>query len=124
MPHQNPFALGGVDPNSSVAAEVNEASRTPGPYPRLNQLPPTPTDVRPVSAWKSAVVSEWMEKKQVEAAAAAIPFTLNNTDAFADSARARITPGLAGQAPADAQSQAEAFAEAGRARATPPPKPN
>ena len=124
VPHGNPFALGEVDANSSVAAQVREASQAPGPYPRLDRIPPNPTDVRPASAWKVAVTSEWTEKKQVEAEAAAIPFTLKNTDAFAQTAHSRIQTQLATQAPADAEAQARDFAEAQRARAMPPPKPN
>jgi hypothetical protein len=123
-PNEKMLALGGVDPNSAVAAEVEAASRSPGPYPKLSKIPSAPTDVRPVGAWKAAVTSEWAAKKQLEASAAAIPFTLNNTEQYAAATRARISPELAVQAPADAEAQAQAFADAERARATPPPKPN
>ena len=123
-PGEKMFALGGVDSNSAVAAEVTAATQEPGRYPRLNRIPAAPTDVRPASAWKAAVDTEWAEKKQLEASAAAIPFTLNNTEAFAATSRARISPELAQPAPADAEAQAQAFADAERARATPPPKPN
>ena len=124
LPKQNPFALGGVDANSSIAADVEAASHAPGPYPKIGKIPTTPTDVRSTAAWKSAVDAELQAKQQLEGQAAAIPFTLKNTEAFADATRARISPELATAAPADAQAQAEAFAEAERARATPPPKPN
>ncbi len=124
LPKENMFALGGVDPRSPVAADVTEASHSPGPYPKFNEIPPAPTDVRTPQAWKAAVLSEWSEKRQLEASAAAIPFTLGNTDTYADTTRGRISPELAAQAPADAEAQAKAFADAGHARATPPPKPN
>ena len=123
-PNESAFAMGGVDQNSAVAAEVAAAEQAPGPYPKLNKIPTTPTDVRPASAWKTAVVAEWTQKKQLEAEAAAIPFTLNNTEQYAASTKGRISPELAVQAPADAQAQAQAFADAEHARATPPPKPN
>ena len=121
LPKEGLFALDGVDPNSSVAAEVREASRAPGPYPHFNKIAGPPTDLRPATAWKPAVVSEWREKKQVEADAAAIPFTLNNSQAYADTTQARISPQLATQAPSDAEAKAQAFAAAQAARATPPP---
>jgi hypothetical protein len=124
VPSEKLFGMGGVDPNSAVAAEVAAASQSPGPYPKLNKIPTTPTDVRPASAWKSAVVTEWTQKKQLEAQAAAIPFTLNNTEQFAAGDRSKISPQLAVQAPADAEAQAQAFADTEHARATPPPKPN
>jgi hypothetical protein len=120
----NLFALGGVDPNSSVAAEVREASHTPGPYPKLDRIPAAPTDVRSAWAWKAAVTDELATKRRLEMQAAAIPFTLNGTEAFAAQTRSRISPELAGRAPADAAAQAQAFADAERARATPPPKPD
>jgi len=123
-PNEKMFAMGGVDSNSAVAAEVVAASQSPGPYPKLNKIPSTPTDVRSAAAWKTAVVAEWTAKKQLEAQAAAIPFTLNNTEQFAAGSHARISPELAVQAPADAEAQAQAFADAEHARATPPPKPN
>ena len=122
MPSANPFA--GVDPNSSVAEDVRAASRTPGSYPKLSRIPAAPTDVRSAAAWKSAVNETWAQKLQLEAAASAIPFTLNNTEGFAAATRARISPELAQPAPADAEAQTKAFADAERARATPPPKPN
>ncbi|MBV9508848.1 MAG: hypothetical protein JO303_01040 [Caulobacteraceae bacterium] len=118
------FTFTGADPNSSVAAEVNAASDAPGAYPDLHHIPPNPTDVRPVSAWKAAVDSELAVKQEVQANAAAIPFTLNGTQPFADQARSQIDRDLAVQAPADSAAQTQAFAETARARATPPPKPN
>jgi hypothetical protein len=124
LPNEKMFVLGGVDPNSAVAAEVVAATQSPGPYPKLSRIPSAPTDVRTTAAWKLAVTSEWAAKTQLEASAAAVPFTLNNTEDYAAATRARISPEMAVQAPADAAAQAEAFADAERARATPPPKPN
>lgn len=124
FPHESSFAFGPVDPNSSVATAVAAASESPGRYPNLHKIPPNPTDVRPAADWKTAVVAELAVKQQVETQAAAIPFTLDNTQPFAAQAHARIAPDLAVQAPAGAAAEAQAFAESARARATPPPKPN
>jgi hypothetical protein len=123
IPNDKMFAFGGVDPNSKVAADVEAAEHTPGPYPKISKIPPMPTDLRTTAAWKAAVDSEQAAKRQLETTAAAIPFTLNNTEGYAASTQARINPALAIQAPADAQAQAEAYAAAQAARATPPPKP-
>jgi hypothetical protein len=122
-PAVNPFTGGAINPDSSVASEVTAASRAPGPYPRFSQVPAVPTDVRPVPAWRNAVVGEWADKRQTEREAAALPFTLGETEAWAESTRGKIPPDeLSGPAP-DAAGQSEAFAAAERARATPPPPP-
>src|SRR5271168_2366403 len=124
LPKRYSFGLGGVDPNSTVAAEVNAASRSTGRFPRFADIPVKPTDVRPETSWKTAVLAEQGLKTYVQAQSTAIPFTLNGTGAWATAERAKISPVLSGQAPADARAQAEAFAAAQAARATPPPPPH
>ena len=123
LPTVNPFAAGGVNPDSTVAAEVVAASRAPGVYPRFSEIPALPTDVRPVPAWRSAVLSEWNQKRQTERQAAALNFTLANTEAWAESTRRHIPPSEMSQPTPSAADQTEAFAAAERARATPPPPP-
>ncbi len=122
-PGKNPFALGGVDPASPVAAEVRAASASPGSIPKFQDIPAMPTDVRSAPAWKAAVMDETTLKRQTEAEAAAIPFTLSGTETWAANTHARVLPQLSQQAPADARAQAEAFAAQTAARATPPPAP-
>jgi hypothetical protein len=112
-----------VDPRSPIAAEVRAAEDTPGPYPHLSKLPVIPTDVRPAEAWRQAVMTERAEGAAADRSAAAIPFTLTNSTAWAAKTRARVRPDQAHGAPADATDQAQAFADALRARATPPPSP-
>jgi hypothetical protein len=117
----NPLSSGDVDPKSAVAAEVRDAEHAPGPYPRFSRLPTMPTDVRTLAAWRAAIQGEWAIKRQTEQAAAAIPFTLNDSETWAAAARARVSPDMSREAPADTADQSEAFAAAERARATPPP---
>ena len=119
----NPFVAGRIDPNSPIAAEVAAASRSPGRYPKLTNLPPVPTDVRSAEQWRVAVVSEQALGRRTEQEAAAIPFTLSDSEAWAASMRARIDPALAVPPPADASQSTEDYAAAKRARATPPPSP-
>jgi hypothetical protein len=119
----NPFAAGGINPDSSVAAEVTAASRSPGPYPRFSQVPAVPTDVRPVPVWRNAVIGEWADKRQTEREAAALAFTLGGTEAWAESMRGRIPRDELSRPTPNATDQSEAFAAAERARATPPPPP-
>jgi len=120
---RSPFALGVVDPASPVAPEVRAASASPGPYPRFVAIPAMPKDVRTYQAWKEAVLDEMTLKRQTEAQAAAIPFTLNNSETWAANTRARVSTQLSQQAPADERAKAEAFAAEQAARATPPPAP-
>ena len=119
----NPFAVSGVNPDSTVAAEVNAASHMSGPYPHFSQIPALPTDVRTVPAWRTAVVTEWRDKRQTEREAAALPFTLANSEDWAQRTRLKIPPGERSQPTPTAAAQSEAFAAAVRARATPPPPP-
>jgi hypothetical protein len=119
----NPLAAGGVNRESSVSAEVTAATHAEGSFPRFSQVPAIPTDVRPAPAWRTAVVSEWGQKRQTERQAAAIPFTLANTEAWAQRTRAKIPASQTTPPAPDAASQIEAFAAAERARATPPPPP-
>jgi hypothetical protein len=119
----NPLEAGGVNPDSTVSAEVVAATRAPGPYPRFSQIPPPSTDVRSVPDWRAAVVSEWGRKRQTEREAAAIPFTLANTEAWAERTRAKIPASERSQPAPSVAEQTEAYAAGQRARATPPPPP-
>ncbi len=119
----SPFSPGPVDPRSAVAADVAEAARTPGSYPHFAAIPPVPNDVRPASAWRSAVRSELTEKQTVEADAAATPFTLSNSEAWAQAELARIPQGELKPVAPEGAAESEAYAAAQRARATPPPAP-
>jgi hypothetical protein len=125
MPNANPLAAGGINPDSTVAAEVAAVSHAPGSYPRFAEIPSLPTDVRPVPAWRTAVITEWGQKRKTEHEAAALPFTLNNTstEAWAEKTRRRIPQSETMQPAPDATQQSEAFAAAERARATPPSPP-
>ena len=122
-PPKSLFQFGDVDPNSPVAAEVRAASASTGSPPRFSDIPAKPVDVRSASAWRAAVLDETSLKQKTEAEAAAIPFTLTGTEAWAANTHARVLPQYSQQAPADARAQAEAFAAQAAARATPPPAP-
>lgn len=122
-PDLRPLSAGDVNPNSSVAAEVDAASRSPGPYPRFEDIPPVATDVRTVPQWRQAVISEWAIRRQTEAEAAAIPFVLAGSEAWAESMRAKIPQGETVLPPPNSGLETEAFANSERARATPPPPP-
>ncbi|HEY2660449.1 MAG TPA: hypothetical protein VGI79_12055 [Caulobacteraceae bacterium] len=122
-PVVTPFSTGPVDSRSPVAADVAQASKAPGPYPRFSAIPPVPKDVRPASAWKSAVIDAWSLKRATEAEAASIPFLLANTEAWAKTEHARIPQNELKAVSPDEASESEAYAAAQRARATPPPTP-
>jgi hypothetical protein len=119
----NPLAAGGVNRDSTVHAEVEAAMRAPGSMPHFSQVPVMPTDVRSIPAWRTAVVDEWAVKRKTEKEAAAIPFTLANTEEWAERTRAKIPASQAVPPATDAAAQIEAFATTERSRATPPPPP-
>jgi hypothetical protein len=119
----NYFLPGGIDQQSAVAAQVKAAQQKPGPYPKFSQIPAIPKDVRPVTAWRANVTEALAEKHQADAAVAAYPYSLQNTEGFAAGQRSRIPPAEAAPS-ADASSATDAYAAKVRARATTPPPPN
>ena len=123
MPTVSALTPGGVDPHSSVAAEVAAAIQAPGPYPKFSQIPTMPTDLRPDTEWRQDVVGVWSAKRQLDAEAKALKFTLTNSEGWAVAERAKINPADAAPPPMDVTLDAETFAAAERARATPPPLP-
>lgn len=123
LPKANPLTPGGVDPNSAVAGEVAAAIAAPGPYPPFSKIPAMPTDVRPPTQWRKDVVAVWSKKRRLDAEAAALTFTLKNSQPWADAERAKIDPAEAKPTSDDATLNAEAFAAEERTRATPPPPP-
>lgn len=120
----DPSANASIKTPSPVIVEATEAARAPGSYPRFSAIPPVPSDVRPVGAWRMAVFGEWTLKHTVEADAAQIPFSLANSESWAQTERAQIPPSQMIPPASDSQAQSEAYAAVLRARATPPPSPN
>jgi hypothetical protein len=121
LAQNNYFLPGGINPNSPVAAQVGAAERAPGPYPHFSQIPPLPTDVRSSSAWRSTVSDTLAQKRQAETAA--YPFSLNDTEGFAQAARSRIPPAEAVAPSDDSAKAADDYAARVRGRATTPPPP-
>ncbi len=119
----NYFLPGGINQQSAVAAQVRAAQQAPGPYPKFSQIPNVPKDVRPISAWRATVTGALAEKHQVDAASAAYPYGLHDTEAFAEATRSSIPAADAAPA-ADTSSATDAYAASVRARATKPPPPN
>ena len=119
----NYFLPGGIDQSSPAAAQVRAAQQAPGPYPKFSQIPNLPTDVRPLSAWRSTVEGALAKKTEVDVATAAYPYSLHDTEGFAEATHARIPPDQATPS-TDAAKASDAYAASVRARATKPPPPN
>jgi len=111
-----------VDPSSPVYKDVLEATQHPGPYPKFSDIPKIPTDVRPVSAWASAVADVRHDKAGLDSALAALPPPETDTEAFAANARSQAKPPSLDVPSPDTAEQTQAYAQTLRARATPPPK--
>ena len=97
------------------------AAREQAPYPTFRSVPPRPTDVRPVKAWKAAVLATEARRDELTRMAAAEPWTLHDTEGWAEQERQVANPPPPITTPSS-QSDTEAFAAALRARATPPPR--
>lgn len=116
----NPFATAKVDPNSPVAADVAALAAQKRPFPTFADIPPVPTDQRPVAAWGKEVAQLKTAGAQLEQATADNTWTLQGTERFAARARSEAGP----QIDTNSTTQStEAFARQLRERATPPPPP-
>jgi hypothetical protein len=120
MSKYNYFSTSPVDPASPAATQVNTALQTSGPYPKFSQIPPAPTDVRSVQAWRSAVQGVIADQRQAAASAAAYPFTLTDSEAWAAQQRAKIPTKEQSGPGQDTSKSTEDYANKARARATPP----
>lgn len=116
------FRTPAVDPNSPVYKDVMDATQHPGPYPTFAQIPKIPTDVRPVSAWATAVADIHGDKARLDSSVAAMPPPPTDTEAFAANVRGEAKAPTIEAPSADTAAQTQADAQSLRARATPPPK--
>jgi hypothetical protein len=109
-----------VHPNPVTLHAIAEASES-APYPTFGQIPPLPADVRSLGAWRASVLSIKAEGAQLTEMAAAEPWTLGDTEGWADQERAQAAPPPPITQPST-EADTEAFAAAMRARAMPPPR--
>jgi hypothetical protein len=116
----NPFTRAAVDPSSPVAAEVEQMARRTGPFPTFADIPPVPTDQRPLAEWGVAANKLVVAAAQLERDTAPNTWTLEGTERFAARARQEAGPALD---PGASRAATEAFARELRERATPPPLP-
>jgi hypothetical protein len=115
----------------SLAEPTAQASASPVPgaisqaekgaaLPTFASIPSAPTDVRPFRGWVAAISDTQRVGAQTAAEAAAEPWTLSDTEGFADRARAEATPPAPMTEPADGDT--DAFVRDMIRRATPPPR--
>lgn len=83
--------LASAQPPSQTTATISAAEKN-APYPTFASVPPAPKDVRPLSAWKTAITDIHASGKSLAELAAAQPWTLSDTDGFAAQARVAGTP--------------------------------
>ena len=106
-----------VDPASPIAAEVAKVATADKDFPNFNEIPPKPTNLRPVRIYGERARALEAARDEVDAATAPETWTLRETGAFESRARADAGPDLG----APANTDTEAFANTIRKRATPPP---
>jgi hypothetical protein len=112
-----------VDANSPVAKDVIYASQHPGPFPRFADIPKTPSDDRPPAAWTAAAQDVEARKAALDAQVARLPPVQTGAEDYAVALRARFGEKPNEVPPPDQTDQTEAYAQSLRARATPPPSP-
>jgi hypothetical protein len=113
----NPFRDAKIDPASPVATEVAQLTRQPAKSPTFASIPNPPKDVRPAAQYGRDVKRVLAAGDALERATAPETWTLQGTEAFAETARKQAGPAVE---PPKA-GQADAFAREQRERATPPP---
>jgi hypothetical protein len=104
---------------SATKAAIADAERTAA-YPSFASIPPMPKDLRSLKAWKASVTTTQAEGAKLAREAAAEPWTLGDTNGWADRERSQAVPPPPITSPSAGDT--EAFAAAMRARATPPPR--
>ncbi len=120
LPGNETFAPSPALASSPVAQEVLANDAKAGPYPTFAEVPPTPQDIRPASAWSNAIIETLNARRQMEALAQVTPLTLSDSEAFAAAARAQAK---APPPPTETRREAEQtdiFARQQRERATLP----
>lgn len=118
-----PYSGARVDPNSTAAAQIEAGAAQSTAWPTFEGIPQTPTDVRSPEGWRLAVTATEGDRLELLRATAPGTFSLDGTEAFAASQRARIDIDASDIPTAADAAETEAWARAMRARATPPPRP-
>jgi len=106
---------------TALPADAIAAAERPAPYPSFADVPSVPKDVRQPGDWKRDVVAARLSGAQLQRLVEREPFSLSDTEAFAERLRAEAQP----PAPVTTSSQAEteALVKAMKARAMKPPRP-
>jgi len=118
-----PYAAAPVDLNSPAAAAIQSKARTQTEFPSFADIPQVPADLRTDEGWRQVVRGTEADREQLLAQTAPSTFSLNDTDAFTERARAAIGYDPSDVPTATEAAESEAWARAMRARATPPPRP-
>jgi hypothetical protein len=112
---------GPVDPNSSLAAEVNQATKTHYKRPKFTDIPKTPKDAPQPQAFRAKVVDVLAARRPLAQWVAQNPPEHGDTEGFVAGARASLPSDELGPPPTDATEDTAAFAAALRAQSAPKP---
>ncbi|HLY79970.1 MAG TPA: hypothetical protein VKQ70_11380 [Caulobacteraceae bacterium] len=109
-----------AQPSASPALSAIAEGEKPATRPTFADVPPAPSDIRPFVAWRSAIGDIRQVGAQTAAEANAGPWTLSDTQGWADQAKAEANPPPPMTTPA--QGDTDAFVREMLRRATPPPR--
>ena len=102
-------------------SDVARMARTGTDYPTFADIPPVPTDQRPIGQWGKEADKLETASADLERKTAPNTWTLDGTERFQARAQAEAGPDNTGATSSTAAT--EAFARQLRERATPPPSP-
>ena len=100
-------------------ALIREAEK-PAPYPNFGSIPPVPTDNPTPAGWKTRVVATRLEGARLSRSIAQTPWTLSDTEAFAEAKRSAGAPPAPVTTPFSPDMEARLAAL--RAQASAPPR--
>jgi hypothetical protein len=109
-----------IKPPSPVTTNAMAGAEAESAYPTFEAIPPTPKDVRSFDAWKASIADIKAVGVEMNAAAAAEPWTLSDTEAWAARERAIAMPPAPVTAADDAST--DAIVAQMRERAKQPPR--
>jgi hypothetical protein len=105
---------------TALPPDAIAAAERPAAFPHFADVPQIPKDIRPTAEWRRSVVSTRQAGAQTARQAARGPWTLGDSEAFAEQARTESAPPAPVTAPSTAAD--EAMVKALKARAIPPPR--
>ena len=115
-----PFAQPAVDVRSPLAEDIKKMGPESTVYPAFLSVPPTPTDLRPNTAWSRNIFDTLRTRRELQLQAVVYPQTLYGAEAFAKDNKAKAAAPITPEQAAATADKTKSFAKEQKARAKAP----